>query len=265
MYAGVPNAVCDVPRAGVSESNAAGSSTDGSRSRCAIAEVDDLHVALPRQEHVRGLHVAVHDAALVRVREPARDLRADRRDRLGARASASSRAAAESEKPVDVLEHEVHLRARSSRSRASRTMFGCESSDEDARLALELRARTTTSARSCVFSALSATVRAERLLHRLVDRRDARRSRAPRRRGSCRTAADRPSALDARSDARSSRRAAAGRGARASSARRRRCARRRGCARSCRRRSRRGAAPGSACAPCAAAPVAGSFISSQLP
>ena len=48
------------------------------------AEVGDLHAAAGREQHVAGLHVAVHDAVVVGVREGVGDLGAERRD-LGGR------------------------------------------------------------------------------------------------------------------------------------------------------------------------------------
>ena len=118
MYAGVPNAFARRRRRRELARLGDGSSALGSLSRCAMPKSTIFTSPRLRQEHVRRLDVAMHDAALVHVREAARDLRADvqRPPRATKRASL-----AESPESTDASGSRRRARARgTSRRRSSR-------------------------------------------------------------------------------------------------------------------------------------------------
>ncbi len=81
----------------------------GARQALALRDpkVGDLHVAPLRDHDVRGLDVAMNDAARVGVREAGRDVGAEGRDDLR-RETVRLRGDRREAPPVDVLEHEVH-------------------------------------------------------------------------------------------------------------------------------------------------------------
>jgi hypothetical protein len=74
--------------------------------RLGDAEVHDLRLARVQQHHVGGLHVAVHDAVLVRVVERAREL-GDDGERLAPGRELSSRGQVREGLALQVLERHV--------------------------------------------------------------------------------------------------------------------------------------------------------------
>ncbi len=110
-------------------------------------EVEDLDVTVPAHEDVRRLDVAVDDAALVRVGQPSRDGRADDGDRVRRERGLLLGDGGEAE-AVDELEREMHARV-ALREGVEHADVRVREGREDARLALELRRRTASPARSC--------------------------------------------------------------------------------------------------------------------
>ena len=83
------------------------------------AEVEDLHLAPAADEDVRGLDVAMDDAALVGVGEAARHRGADRGHRVGRASRASCASSPDRLKPSTYSSTSIHAASRSSRTRAA--------------------------------------------------------------------------------------------------------------------------------------------------
>ena len=150
-----------------------GESGDGSsatRGALRDAEVEHLDLAAPAHEDVRRLDVAMDDAALVGVREPSRDGRADDGDHLGRAAWASSWRWLARLKPSTNSSTRCMLRLALRERVAGAPMFGCESV-ASTRASRSSCAANGESGAMVFFRTLSATVRPERLLDGLVDRR----------------------------------------------------------------------------------------------
>ena len=197
MYAGVPNAATSSRR--TRSERLAGSSARAAR--CAMPKSKIFTSPRSADEDVRRLDVAVDDAALVRVGEPARDGGADGRDSVRRRRSGRFSSDGREAEAVDELEHEVHLASRLRRTRRAARCSGGTASARTLRFALELR-RERRRRRDRALQHLERDDAPERLLDRLVDRRERARARAPRGRGSPRWSEGPPRAVARRHAAR---------------------------------------------------------------
>ena len=142
-----------------------GALTSSGCHRSCEAEVEDLHLAIGEQEHIRGLEIAVRDAFAVRGGEPASDADGDLHGFAHGHRALRKRSASDSPSSSSVT-----TKSRSSSMPMSRRarILGCESA-ATARASRSKRARRSASSATSARQDLDGHVAPEPRVPRAID------------------------------------------------------------------------------------------------